>query len=83
MKTIEFTRVNNDFCGNPRYVTHFFSFLNEDEQTLSNYKLAVKRANKLGGKVYRGSDFGGGIVFQCYSPERLAQRINDLLGNIK
>ena len=34
-------------------------------------------------KVYRGSDFGGGIVFQCYSLERLAQRINDLLGNIK
>ncbi len=83
MKTIEFTRVNNDFCGNPRYVTHFYSLLNEDEQTLSNYKLAVKRANKLGGKVYRGSDFGGGIVFQGYSTERLAQRINDLLGNIK
>jgi len=83
MKTIEFTRVNNDFCGNPRYVTHFYSFLNEDEQTLSNYKLAVKRANKLGGKKYRGSDFGGGIVFQCYSPERLAQRITDMLGNIK
>ena len=83
MKTIEFTRVNNDFCGNPRFVTHFYSFLNEDEQTLSNYGLAVKRANKLGGKKYRGSDFGGGIVFQCYSTERLAQRINDLLGNIK
>ncbi len=83
MKAIEFTRVNNDVYGNPRYVTHFFSFLNEDEQTLSNYSLAVKRANKLGGKKYRGSDFGGGIVFQCYSTERLAQRINDLLGNIK
>lgn len=83
MKAIEFTRVNNDFCGNPRYVIHFFSFLNEDEQTLSNYKLAVKRANKLGGRVYRGNDFGGGIVFQCYSPERLAQRITDMLGNIK
>ena len=83
MKTIEFTRVNNDVYGNPRYVTHFFSLLKEDEQTLSNYNLAVKRANKLGGKKYRGSDFGGGIVFQCYSTEMLAQRINDLLGNIK
>ena len=83
MKTIEFTQVNNDFCGNPRFVTHFYSFLNEDEQTLSNYSLAVKRANKLGGKKYRGSDFGGGIVFQSYSLDRLAQRINDLLGNIK
>ena len=83
MKAIEFTRVNNDFYGNPRYVCHFFNFLKDEEQSVANYKLAVKRANKLGGKKYRGSDFGGGIVFQCYSTERLAQKINDLLGNIK
>ena len=79
MKTIEFTRVNNDFCGNPRFVTHFFSFLKEDEQTLSNYNLAVKRANKLGGKKYRGSDFGGGIVFQSYDLNGLRKRITDML----
>ena len=83
MKASDFVRVNNDTFGNPRYVCHFFEFLNSNEKSVSNYKLAVKRANKLGGKVYRGSDFGGGIVFQCYSLERLAQRINDLLGNIK
>ena len=83
MKTIEFTRVNNDFCGNPRFVTHFYSFLNEDEQTLSNYKLAVKRANKLGGKKYRGSDFGGGIVFQSYDPSYLRKRICLMLESIK
>ena len=79
MKTIEFTRVNNDFCGNPRYVTHFFSLLKEDEQTLSNYNLAVKRANKLGGKKYRGSDFGGGIVFQSYHLDGLRKRIIEIL----
>ena len=79
MKTIEFTRVNNDFYGNPRYVTHFFSLLKEDEQTLSNYNLAVKRANKLGGKKYRGSDFGGGIVFQSYSLDDLRIRISEIL----
>ena len=79
MKTIEFTRVNNDVYGNPRYVTHFFSFLNEDEQTLSNYNLAVKRANKLGGKKYRGSDFGGGIVFQSYNLDELRKRIIEIL----
>ena len=82
MKTIEFTRVNNDFCGNPRYVAHFYSFLNEDEQTLSNYSLAVKRANKLGGKKYRGSDFGGGIVFQCYNLDGLRKNIIDMLESI-
>ena len=79
MKTIEFTRVNNDVYGNPRYVTHFFSFLKEDEQTLSNYNLAVKRANKLGGKKYRGSDFGGGIVFQSYNLDELRKRIIEIL----
>ena len=82
MKTIEFTRVNNDFCGNPRFVTHFFSFLKEDEQTLSNYNLAVKRANKLGGKKYRGSDFGGGIVFQSYDLDGLRKRICLMLESI-
>ena len=79
MKTIEFTRVNNDIYGNPRYVTQFFSLLKEDEQTLSNYNLAVKRANKLGGKKYRGSYFGGGIVFQSYSLSDLRNRITETL----
>ena len=82
MKTIEFTRVNNDVYGNPRYVTHFFSFLNEDEQTLSNYSLALKRANKLGGKKYRGSDFGGGIVFQSYNIDRTMQLVINMLESI-
>ena len=82
MKTIEFTRVNNDVYGNPRYVTHFFSLLKEDEQTLSNYNLAVKRANKLGGKKYRGSDFGGGIVFQSYNLDRTRELITDMLESI-
>ena len=82
MKTIEFTRVNNDVYGNPRYVTHFFSLLKEDEQTISNYNLAVKRANKLGGKKYRGSDFGGGIVFQSYNLDDLRKNIIDMLESI-
>ena len=82
MKTIDFTRVNNDFYGNPRYVTHFFSLLKEDEKTLSNYNLAVKRANKLGGKKYRGSDFGGGVVFQSYNLDDLRKYITDLLENV-
>jgi len=79
MKTIEFTRVNNAVNGKPRYVTHFFSLLKDEEQTLSNYGLACKRANKLGGKKYRGSDYGGGIVFQSYNISRTEQRINEML----
>ena len=79
MKAIEFIRVDNNFCGNPRYVTHFFSLLKEDEQTISNYNLAVKRANKLGGKKYRGRDFGGGIVFQSYNLDSLRKHIREIL----
>ena len=30
------------------------------------YNLAIKKARKIGGKIYRGKDFGGGIVFQSY-----------------
>lgn len=30
--TIEFTRVNNDVNGNPRYVCHFMSLLNANER---------------------------------------------------
>lgn len=82
MKTIEFTQVKNDSFGNPRYVTHFYSFLKEEEQTVSNYNLAVKRANKLGGKRYRGNDFGGGIVFQSYNIDRTRQIIINMIETI-
>ena len=82
MRTIEFTQVNNDVYGNPRYVTHFFSLLKEEEQTLSNYSLAVKRAKKIGGKKYRGSDFGGGLVFQGWNLDGLRKRIINMLETV-
>jgi hypothetical protein len=31
-QTIEFTRVNNDVNGNPRYVCHFMALLNANER---------------------------------------------------
>lgn len=31
MKTIDFTRINNDLNGNPRVVCHFFNLLTDDE----------------------------------------------------
>ena len=68
---MEFTRIANDINGNPRYVFHFLSFITDKEReglTLDQkYKLAVKKAQKLGGRIYRGKSFGGGIVFQSYN----------------
>jgi len=79
---MEFTRVNNDVFGNPRYVVHFFDFLKNGERNLENYGLACKRANKIGGKKYRGADFGGGIVFQSYSITHTERRINEMLNEL-
>jgi hypothetical protein len=89
-KIIEFTRVNNDINGNPRYVCHFFKFLTDEERNsygIDNYKqlyqLAVKRANKIGGKKFHNKQYGGGIVFQMYSgeAEKMTQLINELKNN--
>jgi hypothetical protein len=63
-------RINNDINGNPRFVVHFYELLRDGEgeglPILERYELAVKKARKIGGKIYRGRDFGGCIVFQSY-----------------
>ena len=70
-----FYRVKNDVNGNPRYVTHYLAFLRDDELGLGDYDIAKQRANKLGFKVYRGKDFGGGFVCQSYNLENDIERI--------
>lgn len=75
MTTIEnFTRINNDVNGNPRYVCHFL-------QIADNYDIAVKLANKIGGRKYHTKAYGGGIVFQSYNLQALADKINELRAN--
>ena len=76
------TRLNNDVNGNPRYVLHFFNLLKDNEKTVSNYPLAVKRANKLGGRKYHNKQYGGGIVFQSYSLQETETYILNLLNNL-
>ena len=87
---MEFTRINNDVNGNPRYVVHFFSLLTDKEQqeirakakpfqaVSDMYNFAASKANKIGGKKYRGKDFGGGIVFQSYNIQDTERNINEL-----
>lgn len=43
------------------------------------YDLAVKRANKLGGRKYHNKRFGGGIVFQSYNIYVTEMQIKSLL----
>ena len=73
-------RVKNDGYGNPRYVVHYLDFIGKNEQIncLDKYEVARNRANSIGGKVYRGKDFGGGFVFQVYSTSKLISNINNL-----
>ena len=69
-----------DYYGNPRFVVHYLSFpnLNPDPECKASgideivsvqaqYIDNVRHA--VGGKRYRGKDFGGGIVFTSYNVE--------------
>lgn len=70
---IQFTRVNNDVNGNPRYVCHFLTLA-------KTYNEAAKIANSIGGRKYRATWYGGGVVFQSYSLSDLVNHINRVTG---
>lgn len=71
--SIDFTRVKNDANGNPRYVCHWLTMA-------STYDDAIKVANSIGGRKYHNKSYGGGLVFQSYSLDRLIVDINRVTG---
>lgn len=77
---MEFKRVNSDINGNPRYVTHFLNIPIEGEGLTVNkkYDLAVKKANKIGGRKYHTKAFAGGIVFTSHNINDLEKHILEL-----
>lgn len=77
---VELTRVNNDINGNPRYVVHFLEFLKDGEYSTieEGFAIALEKAKTIGGKMYRGKDFGGGIVFQSYNTDELIKSIEEV-----
>lgn len=75
---MDIKRVNNDVNGNPRYVVHFLGLITERDEAEAPMDItriewlknrALYWARKVGGRVYRGKDFGGGIVFTSYNLE--------------
>lgn len=76
---IEFTRIDNDVNGNPRYVCpylyvltkEFLQSIPEIDSIDEAYKVALKRAKAYGGKRFHNKQFGGGIVFQSYNLSEL------------
>jgi hypothetical protein len=92
--TIDFTRINNDVNGNPRYVCHFLSIISEADRVKAEemeksvkpfqfsishlYAIAIKKANKIGGRKYHTKNYGGGIVFQSFNVNDLEKTIIEL-----
>jgi len=81
---IEFTRINNDTNGNPRYVCHFLNLLTDNEQETiqgidAKYIAALKRAKQIGGRKFHNKQYGGGIVFQSYNLTDTKRQIISLL----
>lgn len=83
-----FTRINNDVNGNPRYVVHFTEVLTQQEKdnaprglnwVQNCYDFALKKMRQLGGKKFSNKQYGGGIVFQSYNIQDTVNRINELL----
>ena len=78
----DFTRVNNDTNGNPRYVCHFLRLNIEQDngQDISEkYTTALSRSREFGGRKFHNKQYGGGIVFQSYNLRELCEEINEKL----
>jgi len=81
---IDFTRINNDINGNPRYVCHFLEFITdkdrEETDISQRYELALSKARDLGGKKFHNKQYGGGILFQSYNLRDLEDSILVMTG---
>lgn len=75
---IEWTRLDNDKNGNPRWVC---SWMNFQTDTVTTYDAAVKIANTIGGKKYHTKKYGGGIVFQTHNRFDTERQIKELIAN--
>lgn len=81
---IDFTRINNDTNGNPRYVCHLTNFVKcgEGETVKEMYEIALKRAKTIGGKKFHNKQYGGGIVFQSYNIQDTEKDILELMKTV-
>ncbi len=86
--TIEFTKIKHDVNGNPRYVCHWLNFMTDSELDIlknkeiygwKGYEIAIKRANKIGGRKFHNKQYGGGIVFQSYNIRDTEQAILEIV----
>ena len=76
---MEFTRVNNNSNGNPRYVVHFLAFIktncSDHGGVNAAYRKVLLAAKKIHGRKYHNKYYGGGIAFTCYNTKDLEKKI--------
>ena len=78
-----FTRVNNDTNGNPRFVLHYLAFDEQGSNVHTAYENAIAKAKKIGGRKFHNKQYGGGIVFgSVYNISDLCKRVNKHLESI-
>jgi len=70
----DFTKINRDVNGNPRYVFPWW-------RIADTYDQALKYAKKFGGKKFHNKQYGGGIVIQSYNISEDAKRINEIVNS--
>lgn len=76
---VTFYQATDDDYGNPRYVIHYTEILDiPNKYGMDDYRKACKLANKIGGRKYTAKNFAGGIVFQRYNLQALADEIKKL-----
>ena len=87
----DFSRMNNDSNGNPRYCIHFLALNTPAENAdysgdfiTRKYNLALARARKLGGRKFHNKQFGGGIIFgSIYNLGDLCEALNSTMAGLK
>ena len=80
----DFTRINNDVNGNPRYVIHFLKCepeLWKSDPIGQRYANVCKLMNKIGGRKFHNKSYGGGIVCQSYSLDETIESIERIKGD--
>lgn len=89
-KEVEFTRVNSDVNGDPRYAFHFTALINEGDRIKADhrngdtfgistqYEIALIKAKKIGGRKFHNKQYGGGIVVSSYNTREGNKAINEL-----
>lgn len=87
----DFTRVNNDTYGNPRYVIHFLNLIPSDFEFIGvsqkyDLVLSINKKLGLGGRKFHNKQYGGGLVFQSYNLTHtikfLEEKLNKHFGGV-